>query len=360
MISVPWKKSTDPIQTRRGDDLDRKPPAIRLRLTSADEGDSEVTNIPFHWKRLQFRNATANNGRRKELQQHFVVHIKVLACLADGSKIPICEAKSGGITVRGRSPRNFQARNDRPLHEQNKKSSHAPTVDMTDKSTRKNGGLDSTNSMPDLQTEDARQELQAEPQLSTDPLDSFLRNDLFDWFGMSNLYSGSSTVLPLQENLPGVTDAIAEAEPQDRSNDRQYLFSRQSISRDRADPEDIDQGQAMAPELLSLPEPSALAAGDSSPAESPSNVVSNHLLKSPKRPLTPRHQSCDSDSSEEDVELSYEYFPLGLDDWLPPIDAVYRPHAVHHTDGSTDLGDRAREGCMDTGTNKRYFSELRT
>ncbi|KAL2162134.1 hypothetical protein VTH06DRAFT_7919 [Thermothelomyces fergusii] len=30
-------------------------------------------------------------------------------------------------------------------------------------------------------------------------------------------------------------------------------------------------------------------------------------------------------------DLLYEYFPLSLDDWMPPVDAVYRPHVVHHT-----------------------------
>ncbi|KMU81954.1 hypothetical protein CISG_09416 [Coccidioides immitis RMSCC 3703] len=30
------------------------------------------------------------------------------------------------------------------------------------------------------------------------------------------------------------------------------------------------------------------------------------------------------------ADLLYEYFPLGLDDWQAPVDAVYRPHVVHH------------------------------
>lgn len=61
------------------------------------------------------RSATANNGRRKELQQHFVVHLKVMGTLANGSKVVLTEAATAPIVVRGRSPRNFQARKEIPL-----------------------------------------------------------------------------------------------------------------------------------------------------------------------------------------------------------------------------------------------------
>lgn len=62
-----------------------------------------------------FRSATANNGRRKELQQHFVLHLKVMATLANGSKVALSESTTAPIVVRGRSPRNFQARKEIPL-----------------------------------------------------------------------------------------------------------------------------------------------------------------------------------------------------------------------------------------------------
>lgn len=59
--------------------------------------------------------ATANNGRRKELQQHFVLHLKVMGTLANGSKVVLTESTTAPIVVRGRSPRNFQARKEIPL-----------------------------------------------------------------------------------------------------------------------------------------------------------------------------------------------------------------------------------------------------
>lgn len=59
--------------------------------------------------------ATANNGRRKELQQHFVLHLKVYGTLSNGSKVVLTESTTAPIVVRGRSPRNFQARKEIPL-----------------------------------------------------------------------------------------------------------------------------------------------------------------------------------------------------------------------------------------------------
>jgi hypothetical protein len=56
----------------------------------------------------------------------------------------------------------------------------------------------------------------------------------------------------------------------------------------------------------------------------------------------------------------YEYFPLGLDDWMPPIDAVYRPHLAHHTGAGTVGGGFLRSGLGVSGIKgkgKRCFGE---
>lgn len=67
------------------------------------------------WKLTAEFSATANNGRRKELQQHFVLHIKVTCHLANGTKAEVVEIETAPIVVRGRSPRNFQSRKEIPL-----------------------------------------------------------------------------------------------------------------------------------------------------------------------------------------------------------------------------------------------------
>jgi hypothetical protein len=56
------------------------------------------------------------------------------------------------------------------------------------------------------------------------------------------------------------------------------------------------------------------------------------------------------DAGDDSADMLYEYFPLGPDDWMLPVDAVYRPHVVHHTNLPADpkaLKNRS----------KRYFSE---
>ncbi|PHH49588.1 Transcription factor vib-1 [Ceratocystis fimbriata CBS 114723] len=116
LIVIPWKtpppNAPDVAQTS-----DQEPPTLPL-IPFQDEGseaDGEYAVYPIGWRRLQFRIATANNGRRKELQQHFVLHLKVIATLANGSKTPVAESVTSPIVVRGRSPRNFQARKEIPL-----------------------------------------------------------------------------------------------------------------------------------------------------------------------------------------------------------------------------------------------------
>lgn len=53
----------------------------------------------------------------------------------------------------------------------------------------------------------------------------------------------------------------------------------------------------------------------------------------------------------ENADLLYEYFPLSLDDWLPPVDAIYRPHVVHHTNLPPEI--KAQQVMNKT---KRYFT----
>ncbi|KAK3044152.1 hypothetical protein LTS18_002036, partial [Coniosporium uncinatum] len=115
IISVPWKTPATNAAVAE-EKTEKEPPPIPLDLMNGQELDSDFVNFPVTWKRLQFRIATANNGRRKELQQHFLVRIKLMATISDGSKVPLCEAQSGAIIVRGRSPRNFQSRKDFPIN----------------------------------------------------------------------------------------------------------------------------------------------------------------------------------------------------------------------------------------------------
>ncbi|KAK7413459.1 hypothetical protein QQX98_007684 [Neonectria punicea] len=116
LIVIPWK-TPPPNSPETNQSPDQEPPPLPL-IPFQDDGtdaDGEFAVYPIGWRRLQFRIATANNGRRKELQQHFVLHLKVVGTLASGGKVVLTEATTAPIVVRGRSPRNFQARKEIPL-----------------------------------------------------------------------------------------------------------------------------------------------------------------------------------------------------------------------------------------------------
>lgn len=147
LIVIPWK-TPPPNAPEINQSPDQEPAALPLIPFQDDgsepEGDYAV--YPIGWRRLQFRmyvylplnfspkssfppfffpfwnrdltlgnSATANNGRRKELQQHFVLHLKVFGTLSDNSKVVLTESTTAPVVVRGRSPRNFQARREIPL-----------------------------------------------------------------------------------------------------------------------------------------------------------------------------------------------------------------------------------------------------
>jgi hypothetical protein len=114
IISVPWKTSA---ATSSEEKAGAAPPKWPLDLSMNPELDPTCVSIPIAWKRLQFKHATANNGRRKGLQQHYVIQINLIATLATGETVKLAEIQSGPIIVRGRSPRNFVPRKDDPLSE---------------------------------------------------------------------------------------------------------------------------------------------------------------------------------------------------------------------------------------------------
>ena len=115
IISIPWKTPVSSSGSGPEDKSEKEPNSVPLDTISNQSMNADYVTFPVAWKRLQFRVATANNGRRKELQQHFNVKLSVVATLSTGTKVSVSEAVSGAIIVRGRSPRNFQQRKDYPL-----------------------------------------------------------------------------------------------------------------------------------------------------------------------------------------------------------------------------------------------------
>lgn len=99
IISVPWKTSVNGATSE--DKSGSAPPAIPVDLASNQDLDPNSVSLPISWKRLQFKHATANNGRRKGLQQHYLIHISLMATTSTGERIKLADIQSGPIIVRG-------------------------------------------------------------------------------------------------------------------------------------------------------------------------------------------------------------------------------------------------------------------
>ncbi|PNH50062.1 hypothetical protein VD0003_g7096 [Verticillium dahliae] len=226
IISIPWK-STNPMP---GEEMKATsaPPNCPLDLSTGQEVDANRVTLNMSWKRLQFKHATANNGRRKGLQQHYVVQINLLARPQSGDWIKVAEIASSPVIVRGRSPRNFDSKKDIPLTGE-KKSGARSNSDASMQHRDSNGGQP-----PPLQ------------RLSS---------------------SGSSVQSPRFSKTAAATRPTASQSPKD------------------------------------------------------------------------------------DEDMLYEYFPLSVDDWMPPVEAVYRPHIVHHTIVPAELKAQQMRSKM-----KRYFT----
>ncbi|KAI9881255.1 MAG: hypothetical protein M1830_005541 [Pleopsidium flavum] len=334
IISVPWKTPASTSTTAVEDKTEKEPPSIPLDTVINQDFDCDYATFPIAWKRLQFRIATANNGRRKELQQHFVIRLKIIATLSNGTKISICEAQSGAIIVRGRSPRNFQARKDFPLSGgggSSRKLMHPPAG-----LSRTTTG-DSTTQKTSVKSEKSPEMAQTAFKYDQNELRS--SPGFVDWMKIPPAQPGPLTALPTPTfTNPMPIPAHAQSSPE---ISRQYTHSQQSS----------------APINLSLIDE------DPTPKSNQQESFISSGSRTPKIPRTtqpplsapPRSSSFPSQfisSPDESADLLYEYFPLGLDDWMPPVDAVYRPHVVHHTNLPSDPKAMAVRN-----KSKRYFSE---
>lgn len=326
IISVPWKTPANPVAPTAEDKAEREPPAVPIDLMNMQDMDSEFVTMPFQWKRLQFRIATANNGRRKELQQHFLVKLKVVATLATGGKIPICEVQSGAIIVRGRSPRNFQARKDLPLSGGGhaRKTSHAPPRSASGESANKRLHTEAPTSAPVKPEATAPKATQ---QSIVDPNDIPAPVDFFNWKPAppDKQQQGSIAALAPQSIAPNqpAANLYASSTP-DHNQSQQH------------------PPIASAPINLSLveedsPAPRSTPSKDNRQRSASLAVGAGRNIHIPVR--APSFSLNTINSPDESADLLYEYFPLGLDDWMPPVDAVYRPHVVHHTKLPSDPRD---------------------
>ena len=342
VISVPWKTPANAGQPAVEDktEKEKEPPSIPLDPMLSQDIESEYTSVPFSWKRLQFRMATANNGRRRELQQHFNVRLKVIATLVNGSRCCICEVHSGAVIVRGRSPRNFQSRKDTPL---NGAATHArKSAASVSHAQQRNGSFDSvsrpnhgpgTNGPGSIAATSIKNEMAQVHQNGPSLFDNIPgAQDFYDGMMSASVHQGAMTAIP--------------QEPFNFDQHRGYAGSSPDFGRSAT-----PMATSTAPINLSLmddlpPKKERRSRDPSTPAKRPT-------MPPPRRPSFGINTVS---SPDESADLLYEYFPLALEEWMPPVDAVYRPHVVHHIKISADPRD-PNTGAI-KGRSKRYFSEV--
>lgn len=325
LISVPWKTPVNNPAPVPEDKTEREPTTIPLDTMSNQDMDADYATFPIAWKRLQFRIATANNGRRKELQQHFIAHLKLIAKLATGEKVAIAEARSAAIVVRGRSPRNFQQRKDL-------------AVGGEKGGVRK--GLNSPASLPRRATADdvpAKPSLKHEHSGGDNPFAASFNyaHRASDPVSTSNNFSSANW----NSSTPGTSNSAAVPTP---------AFKTPTL------PSSKSPSSAPSPSIPQPPQPLSLTddfshdtAGISAPnvkrqsSQRPQKTRRTsenrpHPYKHPSLPTLPSNKNLLSNATQapkskaDPADTLYEYFPLSNNDYMPPVDAVYRPHVIHH------------------------------
>ena len=304
LISVPWKTPANNAPPAPEDKSEKEPVTIPLDLAAQDfEGD--YVTFPIAWKRLQFRIATANNGRRKELQQHFIARLKLVATLPNGSKTSIAEAKSAAIVVRGRSPRNFQQRKDLAVGEKStRKGPNSPSIPTRRATTDANPTRSPAKRERDSEFPSAPYAFNVNdiPAQGPHPFSSSWTKAAHGsssapvmstpTFRTPTLPSSKSTSSASPPALPQSHTSIEDPNASS-SSQRPVKFPRKNSSNNRPHPY-----------KPSLPSPRTLLSGS---------------------------QFGSQDIKSEDAEAAdptYGYFPVTTTHWQQPVSTVYSPHIV--------------------------------
>ncbi|KAF8970507.1 hypothetical protein BGZ46_010491, partial [Entomortierella lignicola] len=102
----------------KGPQITPRPTHIRaggdLNLCSSGSSPNVIT-----FERVQFKTATANNGKRRAAQQYYQVHVDLFAELDNGELVLVANSFSAPLVVRGRSPGHYADNEDsmqEPIH----------------------------------------------------------------------------------------------------------------------------------------------------------------------------------------------------------------------------------------------------
>ncbi|KAK8120990.1 hypothetical protein PG999_005110 [Apiospora kogelbergensis] len=370
IISIPWKSSNPALGEGQETKTAGPPPKSALDLTGGQEVDGHRVCLPVSWKRLQFKSATANNGRRKGLQQHYVVQICLLGRMkAGGDLMKIAEIQSGPVIVRGRSPRNFDSRKDVPLSAEKKAGSVERPRTHSD-GTVDNGGSgvsSSSNNNNNINMAHVNN-LKHERSDMTQSIHRYQSiggamqtpaTAINDWNttptpNYANIQQGNNTPQPPSKKMSISPNLSRPPVPSWSSKDG--VSSQSSSGGSKASHKSSfassskggSSASSTTAAVISTLGPISLSLSEDE--RSPNNrSTSDTTLQSPRLNRSGTVHSHGSPS--EETEQLYEYFPLSIDDWTPLVDTVYRPHIVHHIAVPQEIqAQKVRSKA------KRYFS----
>ncbi|KAJ2876889.1 hypothetical protein GGH93_000380 [Coemansia aciculifera] len=91
-------------------------------------GPSAISSSTVCFERLQFKTATANNGKRRAAQQYYTLVVDLLADCDDGERCLIASTTSSPIVVRGRSPGHYADSGQTPTYRSDAGTSGLPSA----------------------------------------------------------------------------------------------------------------------------------------------------------------------------------------------------------------------------------------
>lgn len=279
IILIPWKSAPEDSK------IAGAPPNVPLDMGSLLDAETGApVGLPISWKRLQFKHATANNGRRKGLQQHYVVQINLLAKLNSGEFIKVAEVQSGPVIVRGRSPRNFDSRRDVPL--------------MGDKKMERRG----TNASSSDASVKAEKESLVQTLKRYHPLGNPRAEDWPQPYTIPNQGPHPAKKLATSPNLQRPPIPAWSTDAPARNSGAGATPARHSVST-------AQRNNSLRP-ASSVPLSLSLSEDERSPGRGSTETASPQQPKpSGKNAQNP------TQTPMEEVDMLYEYFPLSVDDW---------------------------------------------
>ena len=235
------------------------PTPIKLDMEGNTNQHADPFPFPVRWERLQFRAATAKNNRRSMLQQHYTIAIKVMGTFRNGFKAILCEANSPPVVVRGRSPKSYE----------NTRSAISASASVATKKLKMQESKRTTDKLPGSVS------FPNAPTL--EPITLFIDESDFD-------------TNPVETRLPV------------------------SLGIDNPSSNMTIESMSHAPDSFFAPK--------SNISKTDIKFTDSSIYVQPKD--QPRHVTSQWNASPIDIPTwSYEYFPLAIGDWTPPVEGVY-------------------------------------